>query len=58
MKKGNFIETVDEETAEVLKSCGFQCITNSNGKWVFVNDAKKPFTFDKLKMRYTNILTF
>lgn len=50
----NFIRCTDPETIEKLKKLNFQLVSESNGVATFVNDIKKPITFDKKKMAYTN----
>lgn len=53
----NFIRCTDTETINTLKALGFVLMEEKNGCAVFLNDNKRPQTFDKKKIAYTNILT-
>lgn len=54
----NFIRSDDPHTISELRRLGFQEI-QTDGKFViFLNDTSKPQMFDKLKINYTNNLTF
>lgn len=53
-----FLFTYDEDSANELKSHGYQLLNFSNGKWVFINDVNKPMNFSMTKVAYTNVLTF
>lgn len=53
-----FLFTYDEDSANELKSRGYQLLNFSNGKWVFINDVNKPMNFSMTKVAYTNVLTF
>lgn len=54
----HFINTTDSQTAELLRSLGFQELPKSGNKWVFINDNKMVFSSEDMKLHYTNNLTF
>lgn len=55
MENKKFITTTSAETAEKLKTMGFQLIQQSNNSWTFLNNVKS--TFEKSKdVAYTNLL--
>ena len=61
MKNKKFIIVQDKATADVLKTNGFQLISENNGTFVFMNVAPQHFNFsnvDTKKLAYTNILSF
>lgn len=56
-----FIITMDADTAKLLQEEGFQLIAQQGGKFTFLNQPPKNFTFEhfsKDKIFYTNILSF
>ena len=58
-RKQNFITTTDKETADKLRSAGFQLVSHSGSSYTFLNQLPKNFNFDevdKKKMAYTNVL--
>lgn len=56
MGKNAFIRCSDKATIEQLEKLGYQKISDSNGVAVFINDVKKPQTFDKGKVAYSSIM--
>ena len=54
--KANFIKTQDQETAEKLKSAGFNLIDYANNTWTFLNKQDYPVLFEDAKMTYSNKL--
>lgn len=55
MENKKFITTTSAETADKLKTMGFQLVQESNNSWTFLNNAKS--TFEKSKdVAYTNLL--
>ena len=56
--KYNFIRTADKETYESLLKEGFKLMSQDNGFYTFLNDEKLSFDNKKLKVTYSNILTF
>lgn len=57
-KNAHFINTSDEQTAEILRSLGFKELPKSGNKYVFVNDNKMEFSSANMKMNFTDVLTF
>ena len=53
-----FIKTTDEDTANQLKSEGFQLISKDGGVYTFLNKESTEFKADNKKISYSNILTF
>lgn len=53
----NFIVTTSAKKADELSKAGFQMISNSDGRWLFINDSKLTFTFDE-NVSFTNRLYF
>ena len=53
-----FIKTMHSSTAEILKSLGFQLVSESNGVFVFLNSDKISFSndIDTKTIQYSNIL--
>ena len=51
-----FIVTTFEETAEILKSLGYQLIQKSGNQWTFLNDGKIVFTENVKDISFTNKL--
>ena len=65
MNKKNepFVATNDEETAEMLRKCGFIELPKQGNRWMFLNkqsDQKNQveFSFDTSKVHCTNKLVF
>lgn len=59
MDNKKFINTSDEETAEVLRKCGFVELPKSGKYWVFVNEPGKiQFSNGDWKMSFTDKLMF
>lgn len=56
--KYNFIRTSDKETYESLLKEGFKLMSQDNGIYTFLNDEKLSFDNKKLKVAYSNMLTF
>jgi len=58
--KALFIATTDQDTAEKLRGLGFQELPKEGNRWMFINDCKKQslFSSEKMKVNYTNVLTF
>lgn len=54
--KAMFIKTKDFEISEDLKQNGFDLVDYTDGIWTFVNDPKRPLTFDNNKVAYSNML--
>lgn len=52
----NFIKTDSNETAEHLRSQGFQEIKKQGQYYVFINKTGKLLNFDESHVTYTNIL--
>ena len=55
-KDAKFIVTTFAETAEILKSLGYQLIQKSGNQWTFLNNGKIVFTENVKDVSYTNIL--
>lgn len=53
-----FLKTSDEETKNTLLSLGFKLQSQDNGVYTFINDSKMSFDDKKLKVAYSNVLTF
>lgn len=58
MSKGLFIKTSDEETKDALLSLGFQLQSKDGAIYTFINNGKLSFDDKKLKVVYSNVLTF
>lgn len=59
-KEKKFIKTADKETADKLRTCGFQLISQIGDMYTFLNNAPKHFNFDiidKKKVIYDNMLS-
>lgn len=54
--KAMFVKTKDLETSNNLKKSGFELVDYTDGTWTFVNDPKRPLTFDNNKIAYSNML--
>ena len=60
MNNKKFIVVQDKNTADTLKTSGFQLINESNGTYVFMNVIPQHFNFnsvDAKKIAYTDILS-
>ena len=57
MTKNLFIKTTDSDTAEQLKSEGFQLISKDGNTFTFLNKTPSAFNKDNKKISYSNILT-
>lgn len=60
MKNKKFIMVQDKATADVLKTSGFQLISENNGTYVFMNVIPQHFNFSNVdagKLAYTDILS-
>lgn len=57
LMSNNFIVTTSAKKADELSKAGFQMISNSDGRWLFINDSKLTFTFDE-NVTFTNRLYF
>lgn len=49
MSKKLFIKTKDKETAQRLRSEGFQCVNESSGVFTFINDSRMTFSNDEME---------
>lgn len=57
--KDKFINTEDEETANLLRELGYSELPKNGNKWVFINQpGKMEFASDDMDIFYTNVLTF
>ena len=56
--KSKFIVTKDEYTANKLLAYKFKLVSTIAGVYTFVNDSKLSFDDKKLKVAYSNVLTF
>ena len=56
--KKNFICTTDENTANLLRECGYKELPKEGKRWMFINDGNITFADNKAKVQYTNMLTF
>lgn len=58
MKKMNFLQTSDEQTAQLLSHQGYELFSIQGGVWTYLNNAK--LTFDNKdagnKVIYSNTL--
>lgn len=54
-----FINTVDPDTADILRKYGFKELPKSGNKYVFINEPNKiQFSSQDMQMSYTDVLTF
>ena len=58
MSKYCFIKTSDEETKDTLLSLGFKLQSQDNGIYTFINNSTLSFDDKKLKVAYSDVLTF
>ena len=58
MPKHIFIKTKDEETKNILLSLGYKLQSKDGEIYTFLNDNTLSFDDKKLKITYSNMLTF
>ena len=58
MSKHLFIKTKDEETKNTLLSLGYILQSKDGDIYTFLNDKTLSFDNKKLKVTYSNVLTF
>lgn len=58
MSKHVFIKTKDEETKNMLLSLGYKLQSKDGEIYTFLNDKALSFDDKKLKVTYSNVLTF
>ena len=61
MPNDKFILTTDELTAKSFIAAGFKLLSQSGGRYIFINQPPKTFNFeqvDSTRFAYTNVLTF
>jgi hypothetical protein len=58
MPKHVFIKTKDEETKNILLSLGYKMQSKDGDIYTFLNDKTLSFDDKKLKVTYSDVLTF
>lgn len=58
MNTGLFLITSNAETAEKLKNCGYQLVTENSGSFIFIDNPEIKFNFENMGICRTSNLTF